>query len=382
MDPHAKAILHTLPDDRRQRSTMVGVVLFTVCLCAWMICVLTVALAPIWLSVFASIVSGFAISTLFIVGHDACHGSLVPSRRLNRIIATLAFLPALHPFSTWKRNHNGMHHVWTNLKHEDPGYAPWSFDEFRRLPLIRRLMERVYRTRTTAGLGLFYFVEVWCKYQIFPGRAHGPANQHEFQRDRLLVTVFLIGQCAGMYLMASVTNRPSPVLFTIFAIVAPYAVFFSLMGFVTFQHHTHPEIPWFDQREEWTYFQGQVRGTTHIQFPRFCDVILLNILEHSAHHVDPLIPLYRLPESQNALEDAYPQTVKIIAWNPLVLWKTLSCCKLYDYEQHRWLDFAGKPTTARQYIAGSSLAPSCKDHVKIASSVVACDLVPSGVDRL
>jgi omega-6 fatty acid desaturase (delta-12 desaturase) len=28
-----------------------------------------------------------------------------------------------------------------------------------------------------------------------------------------------------------------------------------------------------------------------------------------------------------------------------LFWDTLRRCKLYDYERHRWLDFAGQPTS-------------------------------------
>ncbi len=33
---------------------------------------------------------------------------------------------------------------------------------------------------------------------------------------------------------------------------------------------------------------------------RIIEILLLNILDHSEHHINPLIPLYRLHESQNA----------------------------------------------------------------------------------
>jgi omega-6 fatty acid desaturase (delta-12 desaturase) len=75
---------------------------------------------------------------------------------------------------------------------------------------------------------------------------------------------------------------------------------------------------------------------------------MLHIFDHAAHHVDPLIPLYQLEQSQQALENKYPQSIKIINWNLRVYWNTLSCCKLYDYREHRWLDYRGNPTTEHQ----------------------------------
>ena len=32
-------------------------------------------------------------------------------------------------------------------------------------------------------------------------------------------------------------------------------------------------------------------------------------------------------------------------FTPAYLRDTLACCKLYDYREHRWLDFAGRATS-------------------------------------
>ncbi len=343
MDTQIRCLFNTLPARRRERSLWRGIVLFVCCGSIWLLSLAGVVLSPLWIFPVAVLANGITMSMLFIVGHDACHGSLVPALRLNRMIGTLAFLPSLHPFSGWKRSHNGMHHVWTNLKGEDPGYPPFSLDEFRRLTPLRRLLERFYRS--WAGIGFFYFAEVYWKCLLFPRCDRQPPQRREFLLDRILITAYLLLEIVSIYRVSLAVDRSHPLLFTICAVVAPYCFFLWLMAFVTYQHHTNPEIPWFDQKSEWSYFQTQVAGTTHVAFPPVFDFIFLHILDHSAHHVDPLIPLYHLDQSQVALEQAYPGSVKIIGWGPSVLWNTLSCCKLYDYRQHRWLDFNGHPTT-------------------------------------
>src|SRR5438874_1554778 len=60
--------------------------------------------------------AGAAIGMLFIVGHDACHGSFTASRRLNQWIGRIAFMPSFTPFRAWELGHNHTHHVYTNLK--------------------------------------------------------------------------------------------------------------------------------------------------------------------------------------------------------------------------------------------------------------------------
>lgn len=350
MKHQIKEVRSALPPNSRDRSNVVALALLAFCAATWTISMVLISVSPLWFTWVAILGNGIAIAMLFIVGHDAAHDNFVRSHQLNRLIATLAFLPGLHPRSSWAHSHNLKHHAWTNLKGEDPGYAPFSLQEYRRLPLYRRLLERFYRT--SIGLGLFYFFEVYCKDMVFPRGNRRPADEHAFLVNRVTVALFFVFQCSAVYWIAVSRDRPHPILFTFYAVIAPLAVFVWLMGFVTLQHHTHPEIPWFDKKQEWSFFQCQVAGTTHIRFPRIFDVVLLNILEHSAHHVDPLIPLYRLQSSQSVLDVAYSDSIKTIEWSPLVLWKTLCQCKLYDYREHRWLDFNGKPTTAR-------LLPQC-----------------------
>ena len=76
------------------------------------------ALAPLPLSVNLafSIANGVLIALLFILGHDAAHGSLVRKRHLNRWLARLAFIPCAHSVSLWRTIHNHGHHARTNLK--------------------------------------------------------------------------------------------------------------------------------------------------------------------------------------------------------------------------------------------------------------------------
>jgi acyl-lipid omega-6 desaturase (Delta-12 desaturase) len=106
-----------------------------------------VAPPPIFLNVLFSFANGVFIALLFIIGHDAAHGSFVPVRSLNRWIARIAFIPCVHPASLWRLVHNTLHHGRTNLKWVDGVWVPMSTDEYRYARPLRRWLERVYRVR-------------------------------------------------------------------------------------------------------------------------------------------------------------------------------------------------------------------------------------------
>src|SRR5260221_14341 len=63
-----------------------------------------------WVAIALVPVSGLVVVMLFVVGHDACHQSFTSSPRLNGWIGRIAFLPSLHVFSLWEREHNRRHH--------------------------------------------------------------------------------------------------------------------------------------------------------------------------------------------------------------------------------------------------------------------------------
>src|SRR5919109_343898 len=69
-------------------------------------------------------VAGVAVAMLFALAHDAAHGSLAESKRMNRLLATICFLPSWYPFTPWIRGHNHLHHGWTNVAECDYSWRP------------------------------------------------------------------------------------------------------------------------------------------------------------------------------------------------------------------------------------------------------------------
>src|SRR5262245_29967241 len=77
------------------------------------------------------VLGGLFIANLAIIGHDAVHRSFTRVRWLNRVIGTLAFLPALHPFGRWEHHHNRVHHRYTAQIGVDNAFSPMTLDQYR-----------------------------------------------------------------------------------------------------------------------------------------------------------------------------------------------------------------------------------------------------------
>lgn len=302
----------------------------------------TVLLAQPVLQVLAAILTGLVIGRLFILGHDACHQSLTSHRRLNRWLGRLVFMPSLTPYSLWDVGHNVVHHGYTNLKDFDFVWQPYSIEAYRRMPAWRRMCERIYRSGWAPWL--YYGVEIWWKRMYFPSRAVMPTRRGIFTADCLLVTAVAAAWIAALVHAASATGQSVAWLLSV-AFLLPLFVWNALMGFVVYVHHTHTSVAWYDQKKDWSAASPFVSTTVHLTFGAGIGTALHHIMEHTAHHVDMSLPLYRLKKAQALLEQKLPGRIVIQPFSWAWYFQTARRCKLYDFERRCWTDFAGRRTS-------------------------------------
>jgi len=296
-----------------------------------------------WLRALCGLAAGFMIGRLFIIGHDACHQSLTPHRRLNHWLGRIAFLPSLTPYSLWEVGHNVVHHGYTNLKGFDFVWAPRTGEEFAALTPWQRRLDRVYRSGWAPGL--YYLVEIWWKRMFFPSRRQMPTRRRVFLLDNLLVSAFGLLWIAALALVAQRTGQGFLSLFAT-GFVLPFLFWTAMIGFVVYVHHTHTEVHWHAERGGWSRSQPFVSTTVHLSFPAGLGAAMHHIMEHTAHHVDMTIPLYRLKKAQAKLEQMLPGRIIVQRFSWRWYFDTARRCKLYDFARSCWTDYAGRPTSA------------------------------------
>lgn len=290
---------------------------------------------PGWVAV-GGLCTTLAIIRLFIIGHDACHGSLTDHAALNKLLGRLAFLPSLTPFSLWRVGHNVVHHGFNNLKGRDFVWEPLDPVEFSSLPRWRRLLERVYRS--VLGPLPYYLMEIWWRRLYFPGRAHAPGGREEFFWDSTLVSVFAAGWVAWLILGSASGGAAHVALAIAIGFAVPFLIWNWTVGFVVYLHHTHPNVVWYADKSAWLKAQGILQGTVRYRVRPWWNWLLHNIMEHAAHHLDPRIPLYRLKSAQAALARMVPE-IPVVELSLRTYWRSVRQCKLFDFERQRWVVF-------------------------------------------
>src|SRR5205085_5974333 len=131
-----------------------------------------------------------------------------------------------------------------------------------------------------------------------------------FMLADLLVSAFELAWVGRLVLAAHVTVRALlPVLLS--ELLAPFLFWTPMIGFVVYVHHTHAAVHWHAERGDWTRSQPFVSTTVHLQFPLGLGAAMHHIMEHTAHHVDMTIPLYRLRQAQARLEEMLPGRIVV-----------------------------------------------------------------------
>lgn len=300
-----------------------------------------------WLQTLCALLTGLQIGILFIVGHDCCHGSFTRVKWLNQLLGRICFLPSLHPFSLQHHWHNRTHHRYTNYAPKDFLFAPLSKEQYDALNPFRRGIYRLYRSGL--GHGIYYFYEIWWKKMIFFPRSE-IGNLPMQYWDRLLVILWATANIAFLGFLPSLASSYG---FTemvawkciLFGFVIPFCMWNWIMGFLIYQHHSHTTVAWFDHFDQWDYMRAQIEGTVHVRYPVVFNLILHNIMEHTAHHAHMQIPLYRLKSAQAELQRHSAHHMRVISWSWKEYFRTLRDCKLYDYRTHHWMNFYGQHTS-------------------------------------
>jgi acyl-lipid omega-6 desaturase (Delta-12 desaturase) len=349
-----------IPEGLSKRQLVLPVAIFGASFLAYLACIVGAVLetspgARIALAVAAGVVT----ANLAIIGHDAVHRSFTRVRWLNRAIGTLAFLPALHPFTRWEFHHNKVHHRYTAQIGVDNAYSPMTPEQYRAASPMRRAYYRFMRS--LAGQLFFYMVDIWAPDMMLPKAEH----RRNFSRAEWLdLTLVYAWPFALVFALAAVAHAATgttiaaalPVA-TLYGFLIPFLVWNVFISFVTIVQHTGPRVRWVKPTGRPSTYQEKLGGTVHIVFPNAVDWFFHRVMQHLAHHVNPVVPMYALKAAEREVVEAAEHDARISpiieTWTPLYHWRLASQCKLYDVERDCWCDFRFRPTANHRLPAAS-----------------------------
>ena len=293
------------------------------------------------------VLSAMVISGLFIVAHDAAHGALFSSKRLNRVIGTIAMLPSWHVYEGWTLGHNRIHHGYTVREGFDFVWHPYTPEQFAAMSTLGRLRHRF--EWSWFGAGAYYLREVWWHKMIVGAP---PARWAKtIRRDRIIVWSFVAvaSLALGALGWASYGGVVGILWMILKVLVIPFLGFNFVIASFVHLHPIQPNIRWW-KRREWTKWHGQMEGTTVLRARFGLNFFFHWIMVHVPHHVDMRIPMYNLELATDAMKEAFPGTIHDEPLRFMDFVRNTRVCRLYDFDEGRWYTYreAAKRPAAEQ----------------------------------
>lgn len=220
------------------------------------------------------------------LGHDWTHGAILRGSAAARWVVHLIGLVVLAPPRIWADTHH--HHHAHNAVLGEPAvgsFPVWTLAEYRAASPASRLGYRLARSPLLMLLA-------WPIVFVL-----GLNTLPFLQRPRRYWTsglaVLLHGALNALALSRGLATWGV-------AVALPYTLLASVGAYLFYAQHSFPGAVW-RARSYWDYEHAALRASSYLGLPRWMAWVAGNIHYHHIHHLDPLVPFYRLPEAFAAL---------------------------------------------------------------------------------
>lgn len=296
---------------------------------AAIVAVLAAAVVAPWMPVrlVASVLGGLLLVRGFILYHDFIHKSLLRDSRWGKVVFYPVGMLMLTPPTYWRHSHNFHHgNVGKPLEPKaaidagivgatmagqgmgtdqpeghaeakaaelllisDLGSFPlMSTEAWKRATAMQRLRYRVKRHWATIALA--YVTVFFVSLSLLP-----MVREPRRYWDGAIAIALHLGVLAGLWLVGGFWAM-------LFGLMLPYAIASAMGAYLFYAQHNYEGmrilLP-----DHWSYYLGATESSSYMRLSRVMHWFTGNIGYHHIHHLNPLIPFYRLPEAMAAIPE-------------------------------------------------------------------------------
>lgn len=241
------------------------------------------------LRIFASVIIALLLVRLFTMYHDFLHKAILHKSKLAQVIFTIFGYYTLNPPSIWKRSHDYHHKHNSKLYSSSIGSFPiYTKNQFNKASKFERAQYLFIRHHLTILFGyIFAFWYGMCLLSLFRN-----PKKHWDSAIAILFHVS-IGACFLIY---------GGLLTFILAFLIPALISSFIGSYLFYAQHNFPGAR-FNKKEDWNYADAALHSTSYMKMNRVLRWFLGNIGYHHVHHMNALIPFYRLPEVHHSFPE-------------------------------------------------------------------------------
>ncbi|MFN3191771.1 MAG: fatty acid desaturase family protein [Aureliella sp.] len=252
---------------------------------------LLIAASPVHLiaRVFASLLSGFVCVRMFIIFHDYQHRAILRNSKIAGLIFWFYGILVLSPPSVWNRSHSDHHK--NNSKNF--GFNVGSFpimtkESFQSASLREQFIYLVSRHPLTI---LFGYLTIFAWGMTLRPLLRDPFH-HIDSGIAILVHLILI---VSLYSILGPTTL-------LLAMLLPIFVATLIGGYLFYAQHNFPSAK-LHSEPNWSHVDAALESSSYMEMGPLLHWFTGNIGFHHVHHMNALIPFYRLPEAMEALTE-------------------------------------------------------------------------------
>jgi omega-6 fatty acid desaturase (delta-12 desaturase) len=273
-------------------------------------------------------VGGLLLVRAFILYHDFMHGAILRKSRVGQFLYHLYGLVVLTPPTSWRHSHN-YHHANVgkpipveegkfSLLTSDIGAVPlMTAETWKQASVWQRLRYRVSRHPLTI---LFAYITVFLfSITLVPLLK----NPRKYWDGALSVLVH-----GGLIALLWVFGGFSVVFF---AFLFPFAFAAASGAYLFFVQHNFAGLRILPA-DEWSHFRAALESSSYMKLGPVMNWFTGNIGYHHVHHLNSLIPFYRLPEAMAAIPELQSPIVTTLRARDIVTCLRLS---FWDQEHQR-----------------------------------------------
>jgi omega-6 fatty acid desaturase (delta-12 desaturase) len=283
-----------------------------------------------WAPLLLALPAGGLLVRCFIIQHDCGHGSFLPSERANAIVGSLMSVLTLVPYHLWRREH-AIHHAGSgHLERRGVGdIDTWTVNEYLARPWHQRLGYRIYRHPLFLfGLGTPIYFTILQRLPWFHGLSAKEAWKSVMSLNIAIIAVY--GALMATVGVWAVVWTAVPIIFVASAVG----------GWLFFIQHQFEAAYW-EPEGTWDFQIAAFYGSSYYVLPKVLQWFTGNIGLHHIHHLNSMVPNYRLQECMDALPP-------LAETNRLTLRQSFACVRLtlWDETQRRLIGFSDLPSRA------------------------------------
>ncbi len=246
---------------------------------------LTVAILdiPTWARVVTSVVAGLVIVRAFTIYHDHQHHAILrDSKAVNAFMKVFGVL-VLAPSNVWRQTHNHHHTHNARLHGSNIGsFEVMTVDSWSEAKFSKKLYYAISRSPLVIGLGyLTVFIGGFCISPLM--------RSYKRHWDSAIALVVHVGIIVGLTLGFGFAAA-------FYCVILPMTVASALGAYLFYIQHNFVGVK-YHARDDWTYAEAALESSSFLKAGKLIGWFTGNIGYHHIHHLNPLVPFYRLPEA-------------------------------------------------------------------------------------